>query len=164
MEPSPLSPQAVAVEINRNIYGQKAFIAEDFPTVLAIGERLVNALRLRPALADQIPGGFNPAQERLSVDYRDPELYVPGSYYSAANLLNISTSASKDTSEQVLWVDGTLLDGAAEAVEQVAEAPMQALPRLLVIKFAKPEQTIAAAYQLGAAGIDAALEEKARHD
>lgn len=154
--------QAPQIEIFRNVFADKVFTGDDLSAVIAVGQGVADAVEVAPPLAESIPTGYNPGTEYLTLSYLNPELDLPNYYDSRATLL--SATIARQGEVTTIALDGELLGDAVESVEIAAEASVQALPRILSMGYEQPEQTISAARALGAVGIEAALETKARFE
>lgn len=152
--------QAPQIEIFRDVFADKVFTGDDLSTVIAIGQRVADAIEVTPPLAESIPTDYNPDREYLTLSYLNPKLDLPNYYDSRATLL--SATVARQGEVTTIELDGELLGYAVESVEIAAGASVQALPRRLSMGYEQPEHTFSAAKALGAVDIEAALETKAR--
>jgi hypothetical protein len=155
------SPQPSSVELFRNVYDPKVFHAEDLSGALAIGQRLVEAVGVRPGPAELWPDDFDIQTERLSVTYTDTTRDEPNIYRSDAHLLGLDFASIEDGISVSARID-THSPAAVKAVEQVADTPIQALPRIMYLYYAQPGQTLQAAAGLDMPDAKACVDAQAR--
>ena len=157
-----LPPQHPDPSIRREIYTPKIFYVPDVPQALEIGGRLTTAMGIDPEPATLVPEDYDSRTEDLTMVYSNPAYEAPGWHDSRAHVLSLTLHPEEEAGVS-LWAGiPTNEQGAIAGVQQAAGAPVQALPRELQLRFARPEDAIAAASDLHVPDVQTAMVEQAR--
>lgn len=157
-----MQPKIPHLEVSRNIYTDRAFVGDDLPAVVAIGQRVASVVGIAQPLAEAIPTDYDVHAEQLLVRYLDPKLDRPKYCDTQATILSAEIMLEAVHTPPTISLGGTLLAHAVDGVEVAAQAPMLALQRRLSMSYEQPRDTIAAAEKLGVVDIKSAIEARAR--